>query len=74
MDLRRGSTSEVFSPRAALRSLSRARHQPLRAPEQDWHQLGGTFVVAEGGEVVFAHRGEYPGDEPDVDAVVSALG
>jgi len=73
MDLKRGSTGDVFSPRAALKSLQRARFQPLRAPEQDWHQLGGTFVIAPGGEVVFAHRGEHPGDEPDVEAVATAL-
>jgi peroxiredoxin len=73
MDLRRGSTADVFSPRAALSSLKRARHQPLRPPEQDWHQLGGTFVIAPGGEVVLAHRGEFPGDEPDVEAVAAAL-
>lgn len=73
MDLKRGTTADVFNPRAALSSLRRARHQPLRAPEQDWHQLGGTFVIAPGGEVVFAHRGEYPGDEPDTEAVAAAL-
>src|SRR4051794_1157558 len=71
MDLKRGSTAEVFSPRSALKSLGRARFQPLRAPEQDWHQLGGTFVVVPGGEVVLAHRSAYPGDEPDLDAVVA---
>ena len=74
MDLKRGSTLDVFNPRAALSSLRRARHQPTRMPEQDWHQLGGTFVIAPGGKVVFAHRGEYPGDEPDVSAIAEALG
>ena len=74
MDLRRGSTGDVFSPRGIVTSLRRARHQPLRPPEQDWHQLGGTFVIAPGGKVVFAHRGEYPGDEPDVGAIADALG
>ena len=74
MDLKRASTAGLASPKAALKSLARARHQPLRPPEQDWHQLGGTFVIAPGGEVVFAHRGEYPGDEPDVGAIAAALG
>jgi hypothetical protein len=74
MDLKRGSTAQVFSPRGALKSLARARHQPTRMPEQDWHQLGGTFVIAPGGKVVFAHRGAYPGDEPDVSAIAAALG
>ena len=73
MDLERASTAAVFSPRGALKSLGRARFQPLRAPEQDWHQLGGTFVIAPGGEVVLAHRSAFPGDEPDLDAVAAAL-
>ena len=73
MGLRRGSTRDVFSPRALGVSLGRLRHQPLRAPEQDWHQLGGTFVIAPGGEVVFAHRADHPGDEPELEAVAGAL-
>src|SRR4051812_38016958 len=74
MDLRRASVGEVFSPGALGATLRRLRHQPMRMPEQDWHQLGGTFVIAPGGKVVFAHRGEYPGDEPDVGAIAAALG
>ena len=74
MDLKRGSNRDVFSPAALRSSLKRARHLPLRAPEQDWHQLGGTFVVAPGGEVVFAHRAEHPADEPDISAILDALG
>ena len=73
MDLKRASTAEVFAPGALGSTLKRLRHLPLRAPEQDWHQLGGTFVIAPRGEVVFAHRATHPADEPDVDAVVRAL-
>jgi len=73
MDLKRGSNRDVFDPRALGSTLRRMRHLPLRPPEQDWHQLGGTFVIAPGGEVVYAHRAEHPADEPDVDAVVRAL-
>src|SRR3712207_5517936 len=73
MDLERASTAQVFAPRAALASLKRIRHQPLRAPEQDWHQLGGAFVIAPGGEVVFARRARRRADEPDVDALAPAL-
>jgi hypothetical protein len=73
MDLKRGSNRDVFAPRALASSLRRARHLPLRAPDQDWHQLGGAFVVAPGGEVVFAHRAAHPADEPDVGALLRAL-
>src|SRR5256885_17120230 len=45
MDLRRGSNAEVFAPRALGASLRRIRNLPLRAPQQDWHQLGGTVVI-----------------------------
>jgi len=73
MDLRRASVGEVFSPGALGATLRRLRHQPMRMPEQDWHQLGGTFVIAPGGKVVFEHRADHPGDEPDVDEIVRAL-
>ena len=74
MDLKRGSNAEVFSPKGLVKSLRRARHQPMRPPEQDWHQMGGTFVITPGGDIVFAHRGEHPGDEPEVGAIAAALG
>jgi len=74
MDLKRGSNRDVFSPGALGASVKRLRHLPLRAPEQDWHQLGGTFVFGPGGELRFAYRAEHPADEPDVDAIVAALG
>ena len=73
MDLERASTARVFAPGAALSSLRRIRHAPLRAPEQDWHQLGGAFVIAPGGEIVFAHRASHPADEADIDAIAAAL-
>jgi peroxiredoxin len=74
MDLKRGSTRDVFAPAALGSTLKRLRHLPLRPPEQDWHQLGGTFVIAPGGEIIFAHRAGHPSDEPDLDAVMQALG
>jgi len=64
----------VFSPAALSSTMSRLRHMPMRAPEQDWHQLGGAFVVAPGGELVFSFRAEHPADEPDIDAIAQALG
>jgi hypothetical protein len=73
MDLKRGSNADVFAPRAALKSLRRIRHQPMRPPEQDWHQLGGAFVIAPGGKVVFEHRAKDPADEADVESLLAAL-
>jgi peroxiredoxin len=74
MDLKRASTREVFSPGALGSTIGRLRHMPLRPPEQDWHQLGGAFVIAPDGEVVFAFRATHPADEPDIDAIAQALG
>jgi len=74
MDLKRASTREVFAPGALGSTMSRLRHMPLRPPEQDWHQLGGAFVIAPGGDVVFAFQAQHPADEPDIDAIARALG
>ena len=73
MDLRRASTREVFAPGALGSTVRRLRHLPLRAPEQDWHQLGGAFVIGPGDEVLFAHRAAHPADEPEPDAIARAL-
>jgi AhpC/TSA antioxidant enzyme len=73
MDLKRGSNREVFSPKSLGSTFKRIRHQPMRAPEQDWHQLGGAFVIAPGGEVLYEHRAKHPGDEADVESLAAAL-
>jgi AhpC/TSA antioxidant enzyme len=79
MDLERASTSQVFSPSAlgssVVRSagLLRRGKAPAKAPQQDWHQLGGAFVIAPGGELVWEHRSRHPGDLPDHEAMLEAL-
>jgi hypothetical protein len=40
-------------------------NRPKKRPEQDWHQLGGAFVFARGGAVVWSHRARHAGDSPD---------
>ncbi len=85
MDLKRGSTREVFSPSTVLRGplralgaggVGRARggNLPVRPPQQDWHQFGGAFVIAPGGEVVYEHRSTEPGDTVPTDTLAEALG
>jgi len=83
MELKRGSTMEVFSPRSItttpLRALgvgsgrAKGGNLPIRAPEQDWHQFGGTFVFAAGGELVFEQRARDPGDTVSVKDLEQAL-
>jgi peroxiredoxin len=83
MDLERGSLAQVFSPGSVAKSLTRnlgigvgrakGGNLPLRAPQQDWHQLGGAFVIAPGGRVVYEHRAADPGDNPPTEELVGAL-
>jgi hypothetical protein len=83
MDLDRGSLAQVFAPGSVAKSFGRVAglgvgrakggNYPLRAPEQDWHQLGGAFVVAPGGELVLEHRARHSGDNPDNHELARAL-
>jgi hypothetical protein len=83
MDLKRGSTREVFAPgqlrSSALRALgvgtgrAKGGTLALRPAEQDWHQFGGAFVVAPGGELVFGQRGRDPSDTATVEELERAL-
>jgi hypothetical protein len=60
MNLPRGSLRQIFgiaaqrvrgvARRASARSSGRGRQPPQARPEQDWHQLGGAFVFARGGQ------------------------
>jgi len=76
MDLPRGSFRQVFgiaAQRVAWRRApgigferAAAGGEPAEAtPEQDWHQLGGAFVFAPGGRLVWSHRSRHAGDDPD---------
>jgi hypothetical protein len=76
MDLPRGSLRQVFGLAAQRIARRRARgvgldreadggNRPKKRPEQDWHQLGGAFVFAPGGELVWSHRARHAGDDPD---------
>jgi peroxiredoxin len=76
MDLPRGGIRQVFGIAAQRMARRRAKgtgldrgaeggNRPKRRPEQDWHQLGGAFVVAPGGGVLWSHRARHAGDNPD---------
>jgi hypothetical protein len=83
MELKRGSTREVFSPRqlssSAMRALgigagrAKGGNLALRPAQQDWHQFGGAFVFAPGGELVFEQRARDPGDTVSVEDLERAL-
>jgi hypothetical protein len=76
MDLPRGRFWQIFGWRAQRVARRRAKgvgldrqaeggYRPKQRPEQDWHQLGGAFVFAPGGELVWEHRSRHAGDSPD---------
>ena len=83
MELKRGSTREVFAPGQLTSSVMRAMGMgtgrakggtlALRPAEQDWHQFGGAFVVAPGGELVFEQRARDPSDTATVEDLERAL-
>ncbi len=76
MELPRGSLRQIFGLAAQRVARRRANgigldrqaaggNRPKKRPEQDWHQLGGAFVFAPGGELVWSHRARHAGDSPD---------
>ena len=73
MDLRRGSLRQVLGARAALAGLRHRDGFTAKAPEQDWHQLGGAFVFDTSGTVVWEHRARHSGDNPDHERLAAAL-
>jgi hypothetical protein len=74
MDLERGTNAEVLGLRA-LASVPRAVRGggSWRWPKQDWHQLGGTFVIAPGGKVAWAKRATHSGDNASTEQIEAAL-
>ncbi len=84
MDLPRGSLRQVFGLAAQRVARRRARgdgldrqaqggNRPKARPEQDWHQLGGAFVFAPGGGIVWSHRAHHAGDDADHALLAEAL-
>ena len=84
MDLPRGSLRQIFGLAAQRVARRRAKgvglereaqggNRPKARPEQDWHQLGGAFVFAPGGRVVWSHRARHAGDSPDHALLAEAM-
>ncbi len=84
MDLPRGSLRQIFGLAAQRVARRRAKgvgldreaqggNRPKTRPEQDWHQLGGAFVFAPGGTLIWSHRARHAGDDPDHATLAKAL-
>jgi hypothetical protein len=77
--LDRGSVTRVWGWRALrryvqiLRPAGRAGLRMLHRPVEDTLQLGGDFIVAPDGILVWGHWGSGPDDRPDpVDLIAAA--
>jgi hypothetical protein len=75
MDLKRGSLREVLLGLRVIKAGRRARGNGAtwRRPKQDWHQLGGAFVIAPGGRLVWSHRAAHSGDNPPHEPMLAAI-
>jgi alkyl-hydroperoxide reductase/thiol specific antioxidant family protein len=70
-----GSVSELLGPQSMLKGLrTAATERMVQGPTQgSAAQLGGVLVVAQGGEVAWAHLAENAGDNPPNERVLQAV-
>ena len=74
--LTRGSLLQVWGPRVIWRYLNLViRGRKLKRPEKgdDLSQLGGDFVVARDGSLLYRHISQSPADRPPVEDLLRAL-
>lgn len=66
---------KTFLDERARRAYGRARRRghAITGIAGDVAQLGGVFVIAPPGRLLYAHRSRFAGDHPDPDAIVSAF-
>ena len=72
--LRRGRLSQLLRPGTVLayiKLLGRGRLYHFR--RSDLRQLGGDFVIDEGGKVQYQYRSAAPHDRPSVDQLLRIL-
>lgn len=73
--LGRGSFAAIYLSADAWRPYVTAlvRDRRIERPGTDLRQLGGDFVVAADGRVVFSHPQTSPSDRPPVGVLVNAM-
>ncbi len=73
-DLGRAGPRDIFTPRSIGYGIKQLMRGHLWRPQQrDLAQLGGDFVIARGGEMVFAHRSRTSDDRPSLRDLLAAL-
>ncbi|MDA1129191.1 MAG: hypothetical protein O2913_10910, partial [Chloroflexi bacterium] len=72
--LEQGSLLKIFSPRTVWTYVMHfARGRRYHHVASDWTQLGGDFILAEDGTVLYEHRGQTPSDRPTASSLISRL-
>ena len=73
-DLGRAGLRDIFTPLSIGYGIKQLMHGRLWKPQQrDLAQLGGDFVIAPGGEMVFAHRSRTSDDRPSLRDLLAAM-
>lgn len=61
------------SIRSYARIIAKDGFSDIHKPVDDWEQLGGDFVIAADGTLVYGHWSSGPGDRPDIGDLVDAV-
>ena len=75
LKLKVGSGNDLVGPKSVVAGLRHGRRSGVvqGRPVGNVKQLGGSLVVAPGGEVLFEHRSTHAGDTAEVDELLAAL-
>ena len=73
-DLGRASLRDIFTSQSIGYGIKQFMHGHLWRPQQrDLAQLGGDFVIAPGGELLFTHRSRTSDDRPPLRDLLAAM-
>ena len=75
LGLKVGSVGDLVGPKSVAAGLKHGRRSGVvqGRPIGNIKQLGGSLVVAPGGEVLLEHRSTHAGDTAEVDQLLAAL-
>jgi peroxiredoxin len=73
LGLDQGSLADVAGPKVWAAGAKSIVKHGQGVPKEDPLQLGGSMVVAKGGEVLLVHRAKTSSDNLPVDALLEAL-
>jgi peroxiredoxin len=73
--LRHGTMRQLLGPQlyTTWATLNLNPETRQRAPQEDWRQLPGTFVIDSSGVIRYAHRNKDVGDNPPNEEILAVL-